>query len=279
MPCAISIKPFELEVLQPTSTCALMGRRGSGKTVLLNNIMYHLRSTFHCGIAMAGSAAAYDNMLQFVPNNFVFPEWREDKVQWLLDYQEKRKKEGKAVKQMFILLDDLTYDPKFLKSRTVSKLFCNGRHYNVFVILLTQYMMDIPAALRNNIDFVFAFHDSSFANKDRLYRNFFGVFETRNDFAQVFDKCTENHSCIVLNNKKDTGISDSVSHFHASLNIPAFQLGHAMFWQTDVVKTINSGTSLKSEENQFNEEKISDKFSITHVIKRSSNNTDEEKTV
>ena len=74
----------------------------------------------------------------------------------------------------------------------------NGRHHKLFVLITAQYCLDLPPALRSNIDYCFILADYIRRNRERLYTNFAGVFPSFDAFCAVMDETTENYECLVI---------------------------------------------------------------------------------
>jgi hypothetical protein len=123
------------------------------------------------------------------------------------------------------------YDKAFMRDDCMRRLFMNGRHWNIFFMLTTQYCMDMLPYVRTNVDYVFALRDNVRQNRENLYKAFFGVFPTFDQFCQVMDACTENYECMVLDNtSKSNKISDCVFWYKAPIR-KNFRVGGPSFWQ------------------------------------------------
>ena len=108
----------------------------------------------------------------------------------------------------------------------------NGRHWNIFFMLTMQYCMDLSPDLRANIDYVFILRENIIQNREKIYKNFFGIFPTFDMFNQVLTACTENFECLVLDNTaRSNKIEDVVFWYKAKLHPPGtFKIGHPSLW-------------------------------------------------
>ena len=92
--------------------------------------------------------------------------------------------------------------------------------------------MDLPVALRSNIDYVFCMHENNVANVERLYKSFFGIFQTKNAFSQAFNVITENYGSMVCDNlSRSNRIDECVFWFRAAYPCPSFKMGSQKFWK------------------------------------------------
>lgn len=104
-----------------------------------------------------------------------------------------------------------------LRSNHLSTLVKHARHFKTDVILSAQYTLNISAALRPNVDIVFAFADQSQANRERLYDNFFkDYYEDFSAFKDDFEAATKDFGCLCADRLKS-----EVVHFKADLNLQA----------------------------------------------------------
>ena len=94
------------------------------------------------------------------------------------DSLSKADKEKKA--PFFILLDDVISDPNVLKKdqRHLVKLFTEGRHHKVFVLITTQYAKAITPTIRGNTDYVFIMKTIQGRQREALWEDF-GDFLTQ----------------------------------------------------------------------------------------------------
>ena len=91
--------------------------------------------------------------------------------------------------------------------------------------------MDLPVALKSNIDYVFCMRENNVANIERLYRSFFGIFKTKFSFSQAFSVVTENYGSIVCDNlSRSNKIDECVYWFRAQYPCPLFRMGSAKYW-------------------------------------------------
>jgi len=122
------------------------------------------------------------------------------------------------------------YDKKFLKDECMREMFMNGRHWKIFFMLTMQYCMDLSPDLRANVDYVFILRENIIQNREKLYKNFFGIFPSFDMFNQVMTSCTENYECMVLENtSKSNRIEDCVFWYKAGEH-KNFRIGSPSLW-------------------------------------------------
>ena len=233
-------KKLEVTQIASTSCCMVIGRRGTGKTVLMKNLAYHMFAdkcrngdTIDMAIVFSPTESMQHVFEKFVPKCFIYNDYREDVVAQLLATQRELIEKNGHTKTVLLILDDLAYDKKFFNTKAFRELVMNGRHCKIFIMCAVQYVMDIPTAIRGNIDVTFSMADNSAQNRERLQLNLFSQVPKR-EFSKLFEQLTNDRSAIVsLNNSNSTRLEDTVFRYRADPdNCPdRFALGHPIFWR------------------------------------------------
>ncbi|BCU09355.1 hypothetical protein [Sicyoidochytrium minutum DNA virus] len=221
---------FDPSTISDGSVIVLVGKRGSGKSTVAQDLMSYQR---HCkrGLCIAGTEQANPFWGQYIPECFIHHRFDEELVYQLLrDQNAIFEKYGKH-EPTFAIFDDLMYDPGFLKTEAMRMLFMNGRHSKITILVAAQYMMDVPPAMRTNTDYVFIMKENSRVNRMRLYDNYPGVFDSYEDFYSVLKTCTDNYESMVLNTKSlSYNISDNTFFFKATPDL-RYRMCDKPYWQ------------------------------------------------
>ena len=181
----INVKKFDMSKMKKDATVLLIGKRGSGKSTLLKDILFHMRDRLDFGLLFSATEEATNCLDGIIPKSCMYSDYSESAVAVMLQLQKMARKKGNA-KNVFIISDDLGFDKKNLSSKVTKECYLNGRHSNLFYITCQQYCLDAPPAIRTNIDYVISFADNVYSNRERLWKNFFGVFASMSDFEAVY---------------------------------------------------------------------------------------------
>ena len=224
----IQLKKFKPENMADDKVCVFIGKRGTGKSTLVTDILY-CKKHLPAGIVMSATEEGNHHYKQFVPDLFIYGDYEKEAIERVLDRQKAIVSKGKET-GAFILLDDCMYDRKFMKDICIRQCFMNGRHWKLFFMLTMQYCMDLTPDLRANVDYVFILRENVIQNREKLYKSFFGIFPTFDMFNQVMTSCTENYECLVLDNtSKSNKIQDCVFWYKAKIR-QNFRIGSPALW-------------------------------------------------
>lgn len=238
----IAVRKFDPMKMKPDATVLLIGKRGTGKSTLLVDLMYHMHKKLYAGIAMAPTQDSVDMFETFLPPALVYTDFEADAVDKLMktkralsrlnkSHARKRSSRTPEKRHIAIILDDCMYDKKTLSHKAIRDVFMNGRHEDVFFVNLQQYVMDMSPGLRNQIDYIFIMRDMNPENRMKLWRNFFGVVSDFQQFNVLMDNCTENFECLVACNRiQSNNWQDCVFWYKACPTPPTFRLGHPTMW-------------------------------------------------
>jgi hypothetical protein len=229
---SFNLKRFDPSKMKDDKVCVFIGKRGTGKSTLVTDILWH-KKNIPAGIAMSGTEDGNGHYKQFIPDLFVYSDYNREAIEKIMDRQRKiAARVGKEkLPPVFILMDDCMYDRAFMRDTVMRNLFMNGRHWNIFFMMTTQYVMDMTPMIRSNTDYVFVLRDNVKQNRENLYKCFFGMFPSFDSFCQVMDACTENYECLVLDNTcKTNRIQDMVFWYKAPIR-KNFRVGSPAFWQ------------------------------------------------
>ena len=229
----VKIKRFDPSTMRRAAVVMMIGKRGTGKSTLMKDIMYNMRKELDFGIAMSPTEESTSDMSSYIPKSCIYNDFCGPAVDVMLAIQRKTVKTGKY-KNVYLIMDDCLYDKTVLKGKNMREIFMNGRHRKVFFMAAIQYLMDIGPDLRTQVDYVFALRENIISNREKLWKFFFGMFEDYKDFAVVMNQCTAGHDCLVLDNTvKSTRVEDCVYWYRADPDIPEFQMGAPGIWDLD----------------------------------------------
>jgi len=231
---------FDKSLKPDGPTIILIGKRDTGKSFLIKDLLYYHRS-IPLGAVMSGTEAGNGFYGKILPKQFIHNAYNTSIVEKVLQRQKMIcKKMTKDMEQFnrtnidprtFVIMDDCLYDSSWTRDEIMRLFFMNGRHWKVMLIITMQYPLGIPPMLRTNIDYVFILRENITTNRKRIYDNYAGMFPTFESFCQIMDQCTENYECLVIhNNAKTNNLLDQVFWYKAD-KAPEYKLGSKECWE------------------------------------------------
>ena len=225
----LKLRKFDPSTIKDTSICVVIGKRNTGKSVLAKDIMFHKRH-IPAGVVMSATEEGNNFYGTWVPDSFIYNDFDRAVIENLIEQQRKKIKTGTA-QNVFLILDDCMYDKKLLKDKCMRSLFMNGRHWKIFLMLTAQYCGDLGPDIRSNIDYVFILRDNIIQNRERLYKNFFGLVPTFASFSQLMDATTENYECLVVDNTSRSNNLEDCLYWYKARPEHSFKMGSPAFWR------------------------------------------------
>lgn len=227
-----TVRYFDMDnQIMPGASILIIGKRCSGKSSLLFDILSRICKFFNYGLALTPTQSSRQKFESCMPPSLIdkqSPERLQEFVTTVQTFYDKAVAAGSKPRNCYLLCDDTAYDDKFMRCKTLSEVFLNGRNFGMTCLLVIQYIMKVGPDLRGNADFVFAFYDNNSKIQDKLYEFWFNMMP-KQTFKEVFARCTQNYSCLVLDVRKSATSrdwKDCVFWFKARLpeDIPPFQM-------------------------------------------------------
>jgi energy-coupling factor transporter ATP-binding protein EcfA2 len=238
----LDIKRFDIAKMKQSTVIMLLGRRGSGKSTLVRDILYQYRD-LPAGCVINGTEEANKFYGDIVPGMLVKNEYRPEHLANLvtrqraaLDKAERDVQAGRPPSdpRAFLIMDDLMFDnTSWIKDPNMKRIFLNGRHYRITFMLTMQYPLGVPPSLRSQVDYTFILKEPSFGNKKRIYQNYASSFPSFDVFCRVLDKLTRNYGCLVIDNTRtDADFWDTV-YWYRARTPPPFRMCDPALWRMD----------------------------------------------
>lgn len=218
----------------------LIGKRDTGKSFLVRDILANCREAFPIGTVISGSEVASPFFQDLVPSKLIHDKYnpqivmnsikRQMAVKQARNHEMRGGGHSNTDPRAFLILDDCLYDKTWMNEESTRYVFMNGRHIDLATLITMQYPLGVPPNLRTNIDFVFILRENVLGNRKRIYDNYAGMFPTFQMFCQFMDQCTENYECLVVcNGIQSNRLEDQVFWYKASEHHP-FKMCDQSLW-------------------------------------------------
>jgi hypothetical protein len=225
----MAFKRFVPRDMKTASVCLLVAKRGSGKSVLARDILFHKRHAFTAGVVCSPTEDSDPHFSKFIPPVLIYDDFDTNAIEKLISRQRKLCKLGKAT-PVFVVLDDCAFDKKNMNSKVMKKLLYNGRHYHIFCLICVQYLHDVSPGLRANVDYVFVLRENMY--RDKLYKNFFSMVPNLATFNSIMDAVTSDFGCLVLDNTGNSNnLTEFLYHYKSDRKLKPFKMCSQQLWR------------------------------------------------
>lgn len=238
----LNLKKFDPSRIRPYSTLLFAGGRGTGKSFLMRDIIYHLKKRFYDMYVFSGTQEDDHPWTDLSPKKYVnicrevFPN---SVLKNALDVQEQRMEIGRQidikVPPTAYVFEDLEFLTKPIWNVPgVREIWFNGRHSKTYAFCAFQYIMEIKMSLRGMFDYAFFTMDNNVKSRERIRDQFGGVFPSDEAFENIFFACTTNYKAMVIDLRaRSYNIEDCVFWYRAIDHGP-FKVGIQEVWDKAV---------------------------------------------
>lgn len=232
------IHRFDLARIVPGSVVLVLGARGTGKTTIIKDLMYHMKH-YPIGTIMVDTLDTAAEYAEHLPDSLIYNQYDPKVVSKLIEQQESQ---IQACKQnhvtppivrspKFLILDDLGFNKSIQKDPVLRRIYSNGRHFKLTTIIAAQYCMQVPKECRLMFDYIFTTYEKTMKYRQQIYDEFDVGFPDEATLHAIMTKCTEDYGVMVLD-KRSTGkggLNESVFHYRAKF-ARKFTVGSQALW-------------------------------------------------
>ena len=224
----ISIAEFDPNTIkgpgEDGSKIVIIGKPGSGKSYLLDSLMYSKKHIFPSAVVVSGTEESNNFFSRRVSPLFIYSALNLDIINNVVKRQRVAKKHIDDP-WLMLILDDCMDDPKYFRSAVFSALFKNSRHWSMNTYLAMQYAVDIPPAIRTCVDYCFIFRETSFRNRKILYENYASIIPSYEIFNAIMDQITGDYTCLVINNRSTSNDYRDCIFYYKAPQVPDYVIG------------------------------------------------------
>jgi hypothetical protein len=236
----IAVRELDIDSIRPnaesvktniggTKLC-IIGKPGSGKSVLIKWILYRKSSTIPVGLVISGSEDSNHFYAGMFPDLFIHNKYEKRIIESFIARQ-KLAKEYLPNPWSVLVLDDCMDDVKVFNDPLIVGLFKNSRHWDTLSIFACQYVFDFKPAIRTNIDGVFIFREPNQSNRKKIYENFASVVPDFATFCQMMNELTTDFTCIYINNQIQSNTWTDCVFWVKADQVPDFKFGSEEYWR------------------------------------------------
>ena len=248
---------------RPYFTSIVCGKRGSGKSTLMKDVLFNLHKRGVPRVVIFSATEEANSFYSsFVPPLFVYKGLDVKHLERIVEDQKKltmRIKCGELPPEtdisLVLLLDDVAYEKKTLNSPIMKELFYNGRHYRIILILSLQYLIDLSVGLRSNVDIGFFLKDNTKRNIEKVYDCFAGMVNTFSNFLNIYSACTNNFEAMAIDaTSNQCEIEKNLFFYKADPNLE-YRFGDEGLWKFNDAHFIDAVKAYQSQKEREREKR------------------------
>lgn len=227
----MEIEDFDIKDIKSDSSILIIGHINTGKTILVNDILYQHRDIPLGSVATVGERNR-DFYLNRMPELLVHDDNYEKLCKSTLVRQKRiiskiKENKIKADPRLFFVLENCFYDSQFSKNKYLKPFFQNNKSFHILFILTMNYAIGVKPALRENLDFIIIFDERLERNRKQLYIQHFGEkLCSYDEFIKIMKKLEGRgeYKCLIKNQ-----MSNKLYFYKAKLH-PDLKLCHKQIW-------------------------------------------------
>lgn len=227
----LSFQKFDITKIQEGSIINVIGKRGSGKSVFIEDLMLHLRNLFPVVTVVSTTDELNNTFGKHIPAMLIHNNYSSELIKDILDRQRriieynKNHPQNTVNPNLLLILDDIQGTTKKIRNDTMlDTIYTTGRHYHITLISAMQYVNGLTPTQRSNTDLICLSRDNNRENQRKLYNAFAGMFDNFSDFQQTFVSLTENHGVMIINNREQSmDIDRCVFWYRVDMNQEGFK--------------------------------------------------------
>ena len=222
----IKINEFRIESIPDSSTWIIIGAPSSGKTTLIENLIYYNRHRFPVAKIMNGNEDANAKFGKTFGQLFVTNKYDPDELKSAIGRQKRVISEKHPYPGCVNVIDDCGDDPKIFRTPHMRGLFKLGSQWWHFLTVIgTQYAMDFPPDIRRATSYVALFREPDPIARDTLYKNFGGICGSRAKFDALMDQLTGDYTCMIIQKRNQSNKLEDCVFYYKTQVLPQWTFG------------------------------------------------------
>ena len=215
---------------QGGSKIAIIGKPGTGKTTLIDSILYEKKHIFPVAMIMSGTEDCNGHYAKRFPSCMIYDDYNEEAQKKFVQRQKMAKKYLDNPWAVCIK-DDCMADPKIFNTPVIKGVYKNGRHWKMWDILSLQYAMDIKPDIRTGLDGTFILREPLLPNRDKIWRNFASIIPDFSIFCELMDELTDDYCSMYVHNATNVNDWRECVFWYKAKTIPDdFKFGCRDYW-------------------------------------------------
>lgn len=239
-----TFQKFSLDKIAEGSIINVIGKRGSGKSVFIEDLMMYLKNIFPVVTVVSTTDQLNNTFGKHIPAMLIHDNYSSELLEKILDRQRrvieynKQNPHKQVNPNILLILDDIQGTTKKIRNDIMlDTIYTTGRHYHITLISAMQYVNGLSPTQRSNTDLICLSRDNNRENQKKLYQAFAGIFSSFAEFQKTFIQLTENHGVMIINNREQSmDLDKCVYWYRVDMNkegFTTFKMCDQSVWKKD----------------------------------------------
>lgn len=230
----LNIREFDPDTMPLSCTWVIIAPPETGKTSMIENLLYARRHVYPVGKFFIGVADDYQKFCKIAGPLFVSNRWDEEEVKRHISRQQTQRLEHKkdSPQTLSVLVLDDIGDRQVYGSKLVASLFQKGsQHWGELVLIGSQYAFDFGTQVRGSVSYVAIGAVSDPDELSKLYRNFGGICGTLDEFKQILKQVTGDHTFLIIQKRSQSSEREDRLFYFKTKRLKKWKFGCREAWQ------------------------------------------------
>jgi len=247
------MKKWNPKRLPENFSALVVSPRRYGKTTFVRDVLHRLKGSklkrYEYDLVLLFSETCRANP-QFpeIPTGFQYDYMNDDLLAQLMDSQQRKKEKGLKMAKVLVIIDDCAGTMRgSVKSKNLNRLFLNGRHFGISLIVLTQSYKSLSRPAQMNCDVIVTWRLQNELERQTICRNHLSTFGELGQackigyefYNKVFDK---DYKALIIENHRVMNCScleDYCFWYIARKSVPKYKLmGDSYYDDEKIISSI-----------------------------------------
>jgi hypothetical protein len=170
----------------------------SGKSELFKYIYSKEKHNFNKTFVFSGTEEVNDFYKTFIDPKCIYTNISVKWFEMLIKRLKELSMNNEKLPNVLIVFDDYGGDD-FMKSKILKDIFTKGRHLNISVVVILQYLKSVPPIIRTNTSFIVC-GQVNHASMQIIGDDFLNSNISRKEFYEMYKENSKDYSFLIINN-------------------------------------------------------------------------------
>jgi len=210
----ILLKKIDIGEMSSYSNILIIGRRGTGKTFLTTDILFHINKNIPKGCIMSATDSThyaniihpscnYNEYISYIIEKITKDKFETNKNICSININNNNNNNNDNDSNSFLVLDNCLNDHDW-KTKYLRFLLMNSKNFKHKMIITQSQpygLSGLTPTIRENFDYIFVLRERNERMRNKIYESFVDNLDLSfESFCQIMDQCTESYECLVIDN-------------------------------------------------------------------------------